>query len=113
MFSGFYNLRTSKEEEINLSTLKNKLFFLGLPILVTPKRLMFKKSETFFTHKTEVNIFKCKNGTFDLNFNYSFNPNFLSWALGICFFPFGFLIFIISNKEKNEFESFLSSFEIE
>lgn len=47
-----------------------------------------------------------------VNIKYSFNPNLLSWLLGICFFPFGFLIFLLPNKAKDEFEDLLISMEL-
>lgn len=109
MFNGFY----SKEFETNnLLDVNEKLHFLGINKVSNDSLLVYETSSTFFTHKTEITLFKNTNGKNKLNFSYSFNPNFLSWALGICFFPFGFLIFIIPHNEKSNFEFFLSQLEL-
>jgi len=109
MFNGFY----SKKVEVNeLQDLNEKLNFLGINKVSNDSRLVFESSSTFYVHKTEVSLYINSKGESNVNFSYSFNPNFLSWLLGICFFPFGFLIFILPNNEKTNFEFFLSQLEL-
>ena len=106
MFTGFISKKASFD---NLEENLNKFSFLGESKILNSKQGAFLKPHTFYKQKTSVRIFiNTKNEVF-LNFSYSFIPNILSWILGICFFPFGFLIFIIPNKEKDEFEYFLST----
>ena len=108
MFTGFI----SKETSINvLSDIKEEMIFLGTLIQSNDSSLIYKKSETFYIHKTQISIFEKSNGDKTLNFSYSFNPTFISWLLGLCFFPLGFLIFLIPNKEKDDFEFFINSFK--
>lgn len=109
MFNGFY----SKEVEVKeLQDLKEKFNFLGINTVSNDSLLVYESSSTFYIQKTEVTLFKNSTGKTNVNFSYSFNPNFLSWLLGICFFPFGFLIFILPNNEKSNFEFFLSQLEL-
>jgi len=106
MFTGFISKKASFD---NLEENLNKFSFLGESKILNSKQGALLNSHTFYKQKTSVRIFiNTKNEVF-LNFSYSFIPNILSWILGICFFPFGFLIFIIPNKEKDEFEYFLST----
>lgn len=105
MFTGFFSKEVS---DFNI----DKIDFLGFLTSKTSSKYFFKKSDTFYTQHTEVSFFKKSDGRQYINFTYSFNPNFFSWLLGICFFPLGFLIFIISQKEKNDFEFFLTTVEI-
>jgi|SaaInlStandDraft_1057018.scaffolds.fasta_scaffold38183_2 hypothetical protein len=109
MFNGFY----SKELDVNeLHDLSNKLDFLGIIRVSGDSLLVYESSSTFYNHKTEITLFKSSKGTNKVNFSYSFSPNFLSWLLAICFFPFGCLIFILPNNEKSNFEFFLSQLEL-
>lgn len=106
MFSGF----TSKETSANDLESFNDLFnFLGVLEEKGDNKRIFKKSQTFYNQKTEISLHTNSKGKTRVNFIYSFNPNFLSWILGICFFPFGFLIFIIPNKEKDDFEVMINN----
>ena len=109
MFNGFYSKEIKVKE---IQDLKEKLNFLGINMVSNDSLLVYESSSTFYTQKTEVTLFKNSKGKNTVNFTYTFSPNFLSWLLGICFFPFGFLIFIIPNNEKSNFEFFLSQLEL-
>ena len=108
MFSGFI----SKKSSIN--SIEDRLedfTYLGVPGFINKNHGTFVKSETFFVQKTKVDLFINSKKELILNFTYTFNPNILSWIIGLCFFPLGFLIFIIPNREKDEFELFLRNNE--
>ena len=109
MFTGFYS------KEINNTTLllvSDKFIFLGKNKKLSDNILVYKNDNTFFIQVTEISLFEKVNGKMLINIKYSFNPSILSWILGICFFPFGFLIFILPNKAKDEFEFLLNSIEL-
>jgi len=108
MFTGFSSKETSK---IFLEDFNDFFNFLGILETETQNQKTFKKSHTFYNQKTTVNINTNSKGKTRVNFTYSFNPNFLSWLIGVCFFPFGFLIFIIPNKEKDEFEVLINTYD--
>ncbi len=40
---------------------------------------------------------------FLLQVQYSFSPTIISWILALCFFPFGFLLFYLPLKAKEDF----------
>ena len=105
MFNGFYSKEIKVKE---IQDLKEKLNFLGINTVSNDSLLVYESSSTFYNQKTEVTLFKNSKGKNTVNFIYTFSPNFLSWLLGICFFPFGFLIFILPNNEKSNIEFFLS-----
>lgn len=109
MFTGFY----SKEiKSTTLILVSNKFNFLGMHKKLSDNIIVYKNNNTFFIQLTEISLFEKVNGKMLINIKYSFNPNLLSWILGICFFPFGFLIFLLPNKAKDEFEFLLKSIEL-
>ena len=108
MFSGFFSKKTS------INSIEDRLedfSHLGVPNVINKNHVTFVRSETLFVQKTKVDLFINSKEELILNFTYTFNPNILSWIIGLCFFPLGFLIFIIPNKEKDEFEMFLANHE--
>ena len=109
MFTGFISKKASFD---NLEANSEKFSFLGHPKNISEKDAIFSKSSTFYVQETKVKVFVNSKKELFLNFSYSFSPNFLSWLLGICFFPLGFLIFIIPNRDKDDFEYFLNTYEL-
>jgi hypothetical protein len=45
------------------------LFFLGTLVKSNDSSLIFKKSETFYIHKTQISMFEKSNGDKTLNFS--------------------------------------------
>lgn len=108
MFSGFISKQTSIK---NLDELNEFFYLLGVLESENKSQKKFKKSHTFYNHTITVRLSTNSESITKINFNYSFSPNFFSWILGICFFPFGFLIFIIPYKDKDEFEVMIKTHE--
>ena len=108
MFSGFISKETSVQ---SLDDLNETLDLFGVPRSVNSNQRIYKNSHSFYNQTTTVGLHTNTEGKTRVNITYSFNPNVLSWVLGICFFPFGFLIFIIPNKEKDEFEIMINTRE--
>ena len=110
MFKGFQRIKLSKFSSFEDSV--EKLDFLGVPENIGEKSAIFRKSEMFYSQKTSVTLYQKSKSDVFLQFEYDFNPNLIAWLLGICFFPLGFLIFIIPNNEKNDFSLFLSNHKL-
>ncbi|MDA8956044.1 hypothetical protein N9H19_00280 [Flavobacteriales bacterium] len=108
MFSGFTSKETSTK---SLDELNEFFYFLGVLESENNYQKKFKKPHTFYNQTTTVGLHTNSESKTRINFYYSFSPNFLSWILGICFFPFGLLIFIIPNKDKDEFELMINTHE--
>lgn len=109
MFTGFYSRKISGK---SLKEVSESLSFIGVLKHSSSKEVHnYYDSKTFYNHKTEVKAHRDLNNQDFIYFTYSFNPSLLSWLLGICFFPFGFLIFLISIKAKDEFEDLLRTIE--
>lgn len=109
MFTGFISLET---KETSLVEVSKKFKFLNNLDRASERHIYFKNSYTFYVHLTDISLFKKNDGKMKVNIKYSFNPNLFSWLLGICFFPLGFLIFLLPNKAKDEFEDLLKSMEL-
>ena len=96
MFKGFQRIKLS-----NFSSFEDtvsKLEFLGVPENIGEKSAIFYKREMFYIQKTSVTLYQKSTSDVFLQFEYDFKPNLIAWLLGICFFPLGFLIFIIPNS---------------
>lgn len=108
MFSGFISKETSTK---SLDELNDVFNFFGVLQSTNQDQKIFKKNHTFYNQTTTVGLHTNSEGKTRINFSYSFSPNILSWILGILFFPFGLLIFIVPNKDKDEFEGMIHAHE--
>ena len=106
MFTGVFfkkvdSLKSLEEITNTIPSIFNKEIRNGY-LLSSSKELLYNR---------KVKISKCitSDGLNKIIIEYNFSPNILSWLLGICLFPFGFLIFIITSNSKNDFEDEISS----
>ena len=109
MFTGIVSRKT---ELTDLNEISERLNFLGMPVISGSNLISFHSSSTFHDQKTQVSLYKNKKNETFINIQYSFIPNVLSWILGICFFPLGFLIFIIPSKEKDDFQFLINTIDL-
>ncbi len=106
MFSGLYSKKF--DSSIKLEEISN-----SIPSIDSSKTrngcLEYYGKESLYNKK--IKISKCDT-TVSLQkiiIVYNFSPNILSWIIGICLFPFGLLIFIITRNAKNDFENEINS----
>lgn len=71
--------------------------------------LEYYTKESLYTKKIKISKCDIPDGLQKIIIEYNFSPNLISWIIGICLFPFGFLIFIITSNAKNDFEDEISS----
>jgi len=71
--------------------------------------LVNSSKESLYSRKVKISKCVTSDGLQKIIIEYNFSPNILSWIIGICLFPFGFLIFIITSNAKNDFEDEISS----
>jgi hypothetical protein len=102
MFQGIKNVTGLDPREGHLQEIADKLPNLGVAINKTAKVIIYKRSDTFYTQHTTLTL---NNDGTRAAITYNFAPSVASWVLGVCFFPFGFLIFIVANNAKSDFEN--------
>lgn len=71
--------------------------------------LEYYGKESLYNKKIKISKCDTPDGLQKIIIEYNFSPNISSWMIGICLFPFGFLIFIITSNAKNDFEDEISS----
>tara|TARA_B110000977_G_scaffold142281_1_gene180498 strand:+ start:306 stop:644 length:339 start_codon:yes stop_codon:yes gene_type:complete len=111
MFNGFSSRKVNSTFELN--KIETQAYSLGAVNRISENRFIYKKSDAFYDQEVVFSLNKRESGDLMLNTQYKFNPSILSWIIGICFFPIGFLAFIFAYNAKNDFESFLHSFLFE
>lgn len=89
------------QEELEMQSVIDRLPPLGTLVSKSDDQQVWKRSESFYVHKTTVSV---SNEGSQVYVNYQFSPNVLSWLLAICFFPLGALVFILPNQAKTDFE---------
>lgn len=102
MFQGIKNIAGLTSGENPLQEIADKLPNLGVAINKNEKAIIYKRSDTFYTQHTTLAL---NNDGTRVAITYNFAPSVISWALGVCFFPFGFLIFIVAHNAKSDFEN--------
>lgn len=102
MFQGIKSVPDLQPGEGQLQIIADKLPNLGVSVSSSESALVYKREDTFYTQNTSLIL--NKDGT-RASITYSFAPSFLAWGLGVCFFPLGFLIFIIPMNAKSDFEN--------
>lgn len=102
MFQGIRNVSDLHPGEGQLQEIVDKLPNLGLVMSTNEKAIVYKREDTFYTQHTTLSL--NKDGT-RAAITYNFAPSIMAWAIGVCFFPFGFLIFIVAMNAKSDFEN--------
>jgi hypothetical protein len=102
MFQGLKSVPGLTPREGNLQEIADKLPNLGFEISQNEKVKIYKRANTFYTQHTTLSL---NNDGTRATVTYNFAPSVASWILGVCFFPFGFLIFIVANNAKSDFEN--------
>ena len=102
MFQGIQNVSGLDSRENQLQDVADKLPNLGVAVNQNEKVIIYKRSDTFYTQHTTLTL---NNDSTRAAITYNFAPNVISWVLGVCFFPLGFLIFIVANNAKSDFEN--------
>ena len=102
MFQGIQNVPGLDSRENQLQDVADKLPNLGVAVNQNEKVIIYKRSDTFYTQHTTLTL---NNDSTRVAITYNFAPNVISWVLGVCFFPLGFLIFIVANNAKSDFEN--------
>lgn len=111
MFTGVL----SKKVDLNYSigTIEEKIpLFYGAKKNTINSAFVIKQSYFYYSMTATIRLVKFKeyNKVF---ISYTFRPSFWSWMLGLCCFPFGFLIFIFTSNAKNDFEQIFHNIEWE
>jgi len=102
MFQGIKNMGGLSPDDGTLGQIAERLPNLGIVTMENERQHVFTRSDTFFTQKTTLTL--TKDGT-QATIVYVFAPNWVSWALGICFFPLGCLIFLLAYNAKIDFDN--------
>lgn len=111
MFNGFHSRDVRTDFELN--KIENQTHSLGLLKKINEEQFQYKKSEVLYVQDISFVLSRKQNGDSILRTQYNFSPTILSWIIGFCFFPLGFLIFIFAYNAKNEFELFLHNYILE
>lgn len=106
MFTGLFSKKF--ESSITLEEIAN-----SIPSIYSTKTrngcLECYGKESLYSKKIKISKCDTADGLQKIIIDYNFSPNILSWIIGICLFPFGFLIFIITSNAKNDFEDEINS----
>lgn len=106
MFTGLYSKKF--DSSIKLEEIAN-----SIPSIDSSNTrngcLEYYGKESLYNKKIKISKCDTTDGLQKIIIEYNFSPNILSWIIGLCLFPFGFLIFIITSNAKNDFESEISS----
>ena len=111
MFNGFSSRDVRTDFELN--KIEAQAHSLGLLQKINEEQFQYKKSEVLYNQDISFFLSRNHSGVLVLRTQYNFSPTILSWIIGVCFFPLGFLIFIFAYNAKNEFELFLHNYILE
>jgi hypothetical protein len=103
MFGGIYTRNIPNN--LNLNDIVRRLERIGLTSRIGDT-ISIQPFESSFAYKSSCRVvlseFKEER---TIQLIYTFKPSLISWTLGICFFPLGFLILILPYKANDEFEN--------
>ena len=105
MFSGIFQKEFDKS--VSIETISKKLSAIGFT-RISDNRIFVTSHETNFSFESEiiVNLLEGEQKN-TLQVHHTFSPKFIAWVLGICFFPFGLLIFILPYKANENTKTLL------
>lgn len=105
MFTGILSKKVVLEYNIN--TIEEKIPFVSIAKKKKLNSVLTIKQTTFLYSSTStIRLVKFEEYN-KLYISYVFKPSLWSWVIGLCCFPFGFLIFIFTSNAKNDYEQIL------
>lgn len=110
MFTGVLNKKVGLN--YNIGTIEEKIpLFYGAKKSIN-SAVVFKQTSFYYSMVANIRLVKFEeyNKVF---ISYTFRPSIWSWLIGLCCFPFGFLIFIFTSNAKNDFEQILHNIDWE
>ncbi len=108
MFSGNVSMsfKSSKSMEEVIKVVEEQLEVLGMPMVSSSGGITINGSRFNgfgYTPSIEGRISN-REGKYSVTLDFQAKPDIIAWAIGICFFPIGFALFILPNNAKSEIQ---------